>query len=316
MKKLVLIFFASVLTSFFLGPVGAQAPTKLTVYTNWFAEPGHGGYYAALKDGLYEARGLDVDLIQGGPQVNVAALLASGRADVAMFAGGQLLSARAEGLPLVALFATYQTSPQALMSHAENPVADFSDLAGRSVAVTPGATYWRYIEKKYGLEGKVQVLNYNGQLANWLLDDDAVTQSYTTAEPFFAAAEGARPVTLLAADSGFNPYTDVMATTESFLAEHPDAVKAFVEASRRGWEHFLASPTDYVDVLKAANDSITSEQVVWSTEQARPLIVPEGREVGSMTLERWEELYTQFVALGLIDKGALEVQSLLYHPLE
>ena len=311
MKKLVFVFIA-----FTFALAGAQTPTKLTVYTNWFAEPGHGGYYAALKDGLYEARGLDVDLVQGGPQVNVAALLASGRADVAMFGGGQLMSARAEGLPLVALFATYQTSPQALMSHAENPVESFGDLAGRAVAVTPGATYWRYIEKKYGLEGEVQVLNYNGQLANWLLDEDAVTQSYVTAEPFFAAAEGAKPVTLLAADSGFNPYTDVMATTETFLAEHPDAVEAFVEASRRGWTRFLASPTDYVDVLKEANDSVTSEQVVWSTERARSLIEPEGREVGSMTLERWEELYNQFVDLGLIDQDALEVQSLLYNPLE
>ncbi len=295
-----------------LGLAGAQTLTKLTVYTNWFAEAGHGGYYAALKDGLYEARGLEVELVQGGPQVNVAALLASNRADVAMFAGGQLISARAEGLPLVALFATYQTSPQALMSHAENPVEDFAALAGREVAVTPGATYWRYIEKKYGLAGEVSVRNYNGQLASWLLDEDAVTQSYSTAEPFFAAAEGAKPVTLLAAASGFNPYTDVMVATESFVAEHPDTVQAFIEASREGWERFLASPTDYVDVLKAANDSITLEQVVWSVERSRPLIAPEGRDVGSMTLERWEELYNQFVDLELIDADAFEVRELLY----
>ena len=310
MKKLLFVLV------FLLGPAGAQEPTKLTVYTNWFAEAGHGGYYAALEDGLYEARGLDVELVQGGPQLNVAALLASGRADVAMFAGGQLLNARAEGLPLVALFATYQTSPQALMSHAANPVEDFGQLAGREVAVTPGATYWRYIEKKYGLEGKVGVRNYNGQLASWLLDEDAVTQSYVTAEPFFAAAEGAQPVTLLAAESGFNPYTDVMVTTEDFLAGHPAAVEAFVEASREGWERFLAASTDYVDVLEAANDSVTLEQVMWSTERARPLIEPEGREIGSMTLERWEELYDQFVDLGLIDADAFEVRDLLYDPYE
>ena len=307
MKRL---FFVAIVC--LLGPAGAQELTRLTVYTNWFAEAGHGGYYAALKDGLYEARGLDVELIQGGPQLNVAALLASGRADVAMFAGGQLLNARAEGLPLVALFATYQTSPQALMSHAANPVESFGDLAGRSVAVTPGATYWRYIEKKYGLEGRVQVLNYGGQLASWLLDEDAVTQSYVTAEPFFAAAEGAEPVTLLAAESGFNPYTDVMVTTEDFLAEHPAATEAFIEASREGWERFLAAPTDYVDVLEAANDSVTLGGVVWGAERARPLVKPEGHEVGSMTLERWEELYDQFVDLGLIDADAFEVRDLLY----
>ena len=82
------------------------------------------------------------------------------------------------------------------MSHAANPVTTFEELAGRQVAVYPAATYWQYIEEKYNLSGQVQVLNYNGQLADWLLNDDRVTQVYATSEPYYAREQGADPVLL------------------------------------------------------------------------------------------------------------------------
>jgi NitT/TauT family transport system substrate-binding protein len=64
-----------------LGTLGASAQTlePIRYGTNWFAQAEHGGYYQAVADGTYAACGLDVEIVQGGPQANNRMLLPVGR---------------------------------------------------------------------------------------------------------------------------------------------------------------------------------------------------------------------------------------------
>ncbi|MFM8767042.1 MAG: ABC transporter substrate-binding protein, partial [Rubrivivax sp.] len=48
----------------------ALAQEKVVFATNWRAQAGHGGFYQAVVDGTYKRLGLDVEIQQGGPQVN------------------------------------------------------------------------------------------------------------------------------------------------------------------------------------------------------------------------------------------------------
>src|SRR5271169_7001761 len=68
------------------GDARAQAPAKgtpdkVSFGTNWVAEAEHGGFYQAVADGTYRKYGLDVTIVQGGPQVNNQLMLAVGRLD-------------------------------------------------------------------------------------------------------------------------------------------------------------------------------------------------------------------------------------------
>ncbi len=58
-----------------IGATMARAAELQTVRfgTDWKAEAEHGGYYQAIATGIYRRYGLDVELQQGGPQVNHAA---------------------------------------------------------------------------------------------------------------------------------------------------------------------------------------------------------------------------------------------------
>ena len=47
----------------------AQALDRISFATNWLADAEHGGFYQAVADGTYAACGLDVTIMQGGPQV-------------------------------------------------------------------------------------------------------------------------------------------------------------------------------------------------------------------------------------------------------
>ena len=62
----------------------ASAATTIRFVTDWKAQAEHGGFYQAQAEGLYAKRGLEVKIIQGGPDVNVPQLLAGGAADFGM----------------------------------------------------------------------------------------------------------------------------------------------------------------------------------------------------------------------------------------
>jgi NitT/TauT family transport system substrate-binding protein len=281
----------------------AFAQEKVSMILNWFPETGHAGFFAAVQDGLYAAKGLEVEIQPGGPDVIGSTLLATGRVQFAMLGATEVLLAREQGIPLVAVFGTFQNNPQGLMYHAENPISTFEELEGRTVAISPGAAYWDFIEKKYNLEGKVQVVNYSGSLSEWARDPMAVTQNYVTAEPYSADKEGIANGSLLIADSGYNPYADIIVTTEEFLASNPEVVKAFVEASQEGYKAFFADPSKYVATLEAANSENTEDVVLWGAEQIKQLIDTGDATtlgIGAMTLERWQTVYDQLKELGVL----------------
>src|SRR5690606_8467822 len=79
----------------------AAALDKVIFGTNWLAEAEHGGFYQALADGTYEKYGLDVTIVQGGPQSANQALLMADKIDFYM--SGNLLvpfSAAEQGIPV------------------------------------------------------------------------------------------------------------------------------------------------------------------------------------------------------------------------
>ena len=99
-------------------PAQPRAPDKVTFATNWKAQAAHGGFYQAVADGTYRKAGLDVTILQGGPQVNNRPLLPAGRIDFLM--AGNLLHSFdnvKNGVPTVVVAAMFQKDPQALIAH-------------------------------------------------------------------------------------------------------------------------------------------------------------------------------------------------------
>jgi NitT/TauT family transport system substrate-binding protein len=289
---------------------GSAATTKLTEVTivlNWLVEPPHGGYFAALADGLYTEQGLNVHLTPGGPNVAGYAMLGAGKTEFAQLDGAGLLSGREQGIPLVAVFAELQDTPQVLMFHKDKPVKGFEDLAGRKVAVTPGVPYWEYISAKYKLRGKLTQVNYTGQSAAFLQDQTMVQQGYAIGEPFAIKKQANEDVGMLrVSESGFNPY-GVLATTEAYRKEHGDIVRRIVLASQKGWQRYVENPAKYASALKGANRDLDDAFLAWSAQALVPFVrgaSSEGKSaaIGSMTEARWQALYTALREAAVLKK--------------
>src|SRR5271155_5805023 len=113
------LFSATVLVA---GLVTASAGTalaleKFTFGLNWLPEAEHCGIYEARETGLYKAAGLDVDIVPGGPGVNLPQLVAAGKVDAGMGTAFITLNMRNAGVPGVTIAALFQKSPQTLVAH-------------------------------------------------------------------------------------------------------------------------------------------------------------------------------------------------------
>lgn len=304
---------AAGLVTLALSTSGAIAQDKVSYGTDWLAQAEHGGFYQAVADGTYAAHGLDVTIVQGGPQAANRALLIAGR--IEFYMGGVLssLDSVKEGIPVVTIASIFQKDPQILMVHPDSPYETFADLAkaekiimGKDVLVTK----FEWMKKNFEGFKDEQYVPYTYSSAPFIADKLAVQQGYVTSEPFAVEREGGFvPKSFLFADQGYNAYSTTIETSSKLVEENPDLVKRFVEASIIGWYNYLyGDNTAANELIKKDNPEMTDEQLAFSLAKMKDLgmIVSgdaEDKGIGCITEERYLDFFGKLVDIGLYDAG-------------
>lgn len=279
---------------------------KLRLQLDWVPEPEFGGIYAALERGWFREERLEVEVVKGSAGVATPQLVASGQADLGVMAAEQLLAARARGGPLVAVFATFQTNPIALMVHASHPARTLEEVwRGRGpVAVEPGQSFVRFLSGRYGTTPRL--VPYQGTLATFQADPGLAQQCFLSAEPVQMELSGVAVRVFTVAESGFDPYNGVVATSERVLSGRGDAVRRFVRALRRGWEAYLADPAAFNPAIARLNPAMPLEAMNLAAVRLRPLVEGGAARrlgLGAMEARRWEDLAAQLVDLGALSRA-------------
>ncbi len=286
-------------------PATTNGLVPITLQTDWYPQPEMGGFYQAQQLGLYKAAGLEVTITPGGPTVVAQQQVATGAAQFGMDSSDHILVGVSHNLPLVAIAATMQQDPQAIMLHDASPVYSFADLEGHTMAVRPGSTWFEYLIKRYNLHN-VREIPATYSVANFLQDPTYIQQCFITSEPFFAQKAGAKVRTLLIRDTGYQPYR-VVFTSQSFLKDHPELVQKFVSASVQGWASYLQDPTAVDAELAKLNPAMSPEQTSFSVATLKSGHFIDGpgtpdSHLGHFTAERWTTTYQQLVDLKVITK--------------
>jgi NitT/TauT family transport system substrate-binding protein len=280
--------------------------TPVRLQTDWYPQPEHGGFYDAQIRGYYKDEGLDVTILPGGPYVNSGQQVSSGTVQFAMGSSDNTLESVGNGVPLVAVAATMQHDPQAIMVHQDSPVHTFQDLDGHAVAIRLGASTWfEYLVKRYQLRN-VREIPATYSVANFLHDPAYIQQIFVTSEPFFARQAGAPVRSLLISQAGYDPYR-VFLTSRSFLQQHPEIVAKFVRASLRGWRDYLVHPDDVNAAIAKLNPAMSVAQMKFSYEALRDQHfiaggAPNGADLGRFDPARWTSMYQQLLDLKVIQK--------------
>lgn len=284
---------------------GSNGLTPIRLQADWYPQPEQGGYFAAVAEGFYQAEGLDVTILPIGQYTSGLQVVASGGADFGLGASDQILEAVSNGLPLVAIGATMQHDPQAVMVHQDSPVHTFSDLEGRTVAAQPGATWFRYIVSKYHLKN-VRETPATHSIANFLADPSYIQQIFVTSEPYFVTKAGGTFRTMLISGAGYDPYR-VFFTRRDYLEQHPGIVAKFVRATIKGWQEYLRNPGPANAMILKLNPAQNPAQMQYTLQALKDgsfITGPEasGTDIGKMTATRWAANNDQLTSLGVIRK--------------
>ncbi|MFN3521893.1 MAG: ABC transporter substrate-binding protein [Phenylobacterium sp.] len=276
----------------------ADGRTTIRFATDWRAQAEHGGFYQALATGEYAKRGLDVQIVQGGPGVNVPQLLASGAVEMGMGSNSFIvLNLAQEGVPVKAVAAIFQKDPQVLIAHPDQGVETLADLKGHPILLSDASVtaFWVWLKAKYGFTDD-QVRKYTFNSAPFLADKRVAQQGYVTSEPYTIEKEaGLKPKVFLLADNGYPGYATMVLAPDSLIAKNPAAVKAFVEATAAGWKSYLeGDPAPANRLILKDNPEMTQDVLDQAREKLKTYGIVQGgdaatRGIGVMTEARWTE---------------------------
>lgn len=280
---------------------GKSSSQKIRLALNWKPEPEFGGFYAAP----YQKYGLDVEILPGGAGTPTIQMVGAGSAEFGIVAADELVVARTRGNDVVAVFAVFQNNPLGIMVHASRKLTSLADVfKGGTVAMQRGLSYARLLERKYGFDKVKIVPSPSGDVSAFLHDKNFAQQCFITSEPLVAKRLGADVQVFPTSDIGFNPYTDVVATSGELLRSKPETVKAMVAAVREGWRIYLDDPKPTNLRMQQLNPTMSLDLFTETTEAQKPLIETEEtrrRGLGVMTRERWQTLIMQLKDLGDIE---------------
>jgi NitT/TauT family transport system substrate-binding protein len=286
----------------------ATGPTHLRFATDWRAQAEHGGFYQALATGEFSKRGLDVEIIQGGPAVNVPQLLAAGAAELGMGSNAFIvMNLAAEGAPVKAVAAAFQKDPQVLIAHPDVGINAIEDMQGHPILLSDASitAFWVWLKARYGFTDDM-VRKYTFNPAPFLADKRVVQQGYVTSEPYVLETEAKiTPKVFLLADNGLPGYAAMVLARDNLITANPTAVKAFVEGSAAGWKSYLDGDPGPADDLILKDNPEMRQDIL---DQARAKlkaygIVDSGDAatggIGVMTDARWKAFFDMAAGQGV-----------------
>jgi NitT/TauT family transport system substrate-binding protein len=300
-----------------LGPVArpALARDKVVFATNWKAQAAHGGFYQALADGTYRGMGLEVEIRQGGPQVNNRPLLPAGRIDFLMT--GNLLHTFdnvRNNVPTVVVAAMFQKDPQVFLAH-PGQYRTWDDLKKAPVILVAKDgqfSFWQWMKQDGFRDEQLKPYTYNS--APFLANRRAVQQGYAVAEPIsIEKTAGFAPTLFLLADHGWSTYSTTIETRPDVVRNKPDLVRRFVEASILGWVNYLYGDRSAADALiRKENPETTQDELDRGVAKLRELgIVDSGdartKGIGAIDPARVRDFHDKMVRAGLFKAGEVDV---------
>ncbi|MDT8377081.1 MAG: diguanylate cyclase, partial [Mariprofundaceae bacterium] len=227
------------------------------------------------------------------------------------------LLARANGAPIKVLKAVFQHSPLALIVRKDSALKRFSDLRGKRIMMAPGLN--ADIIAMLGAAG-ISSGDFVRQDTSYDIRDllngntDAFT-GYITDQPHQLDLLGVPYRIFHPQEQGIDFYGDILITTEKEIAERPQRVRAFTDASVRGWEYALEHIEESIAVIQKRYNSqnLPTAQLRFEAQKTKEMILSDVIHIGYINERRWQDIANTYMAQGLLPKE-FRVSDFIYHP--
>lgn len=299
MKYYLFILFLSITT------LNAQpAVEKVSVQLQWADQFQFAGYYIAKEKGYYRDAGLDVTIQKFDPKKLAVDEVMAGRSTYGI-GRSSLLVDRMSGKNIVALAAIFQSSPFILLSKKSADIKTPRDLIGKRIMMTQDFQDTISVRAMLNSQGlsvndlKTIEHSYNPMdIANGKTD---VMACYISNEPYVLREKGVETNAISPEAYGFDFYSDILFTSENELREHPTRVRAFVDATLKGWEYAFDHIPETSQLIRThyngQNKSL--ESLIYEGEVLKSLAYRGDQPLGAITVDKFRRISDIYRVMGV-----------------
>ena len=295
----------------------ASALEQVTLQLKWLHQFQFAGYYAAVQQGYYREAGMNVTIVPATPGKDPVQEVLNGKADYGV-GTSSLLLLRNAGKPVVTLAVIFQHSPYILLTRERTASQTIHSLAGKRMMLEPQADEVVAYLKKEGIPlEEMQLVEHSYNLKDLISGTVDVISGYITTDPDDLDRAKFAYHAYTPRSAGIDFYGDNLFTTENELKNNPARVKAFREASLKGWHYALQHPDEIIDLILRSYTppGIRADRahLKYEAEQIRQLIQPNLVEIGYMHSGRWKHIADTYKELGLLPKS-VDLKKFMYDP--
>ena len=293
---------------------GAEGITEITLCLDWTPNTNHTGFFVADKLGYYEDAGIKATIVQP-PENGAELMVASGRAQFGISFQDTLADLFSTENPpeITSVAAILQHNTSGIISRKGEGITSPKGLEGKRYSTwdwsIEQATVRYVMEKDGGDYEKLQLLpsvptNEAEALRN--KDTDAIWIYYAWAGVACEKAElDFDYFAFTDIDKVFDYYTPVIVANNTFLKENPETAKAFLSATKKGYEYAVENPADAAKMLVEGDttgslngslDFVTASQE-WISEK----YIDDAAQWGIFDADRWNAYYSWVYDEGLIE---------------
>lgn len=278
----------------------AADTTKLTFVLDYTPNTNHTGIYAAIAKGYYAEEGLDVEVVQP-PEDGADALVGAGKAQLGMSYQDVMANylGSDDPLPVTAVAATIQHNTSGIISRQGDGITRPKGMEGKRYATWDQDVEKAIIKSVVTTDGgdfsKVQLIpasssdEVTGLKANefdcvWCYEAWAVQNAKVQdfAYDYFSFRD---------IDSVFDYYTPVIIANNDFLKDQPDVAKAFLRATKKGFEYAEQNADAAAQILVDAAPEVDPALAKMSQEFLADQYTAEASSWGVIDSERWAKFY-------------------------
>jgi ABC-type nitrate/sulfonate/bicarbonate transport system substrate-binding protein len=217
----------------------------INVQLSWIKNEEFSGEFFADSKGYYTDAGFSTVTLTSGPSTGSAELL-SGTADVAMSDAISIGTVVAnEQAPLKIIGTTFQKNPFTILSLADKGnILSPADLVGKKIGVQDSnASLFAALLAANGIDPKsVNVVPVQYDPSVLVNGDVDGFMAYLTNESITVEQQGLTVSNLPFADNGLPFVAETITTTDQYIADNREKLKAFLVAEIKGWTDAVNDP--------------------------------------------------------------------------
>jgi NitT/TauT family transport system substrate-binding protein len=279
-KILFVLFF---LLSVEVFPAGATETTlrKASFIPQWTPQAQFAGYYVAYEKGFYKKNGIDLTLLQGGPDRIASVFLVKGKVDFSTMWLSNGIRMRANGDGIINIAQIIQRSALLLVAKKSSNIRTPQDMNGKKVSLWGGdfQIQPKAFFKKYNLRVKVIPQSFSVNLFLRGGVDVASAMLYNEYHTILnAGLDPEELTTFFFHEYGLNFPEDGLYTLNKTFRKDPDLSRAFVRASLEGWVYAFSHPQESLNIIsnfmRQARVPINQTHQMWMLKRMKDLILP------------------------------------------